>query len=346
MKLQNTTSTSASKVTFIILFAVILVLSFQISTSFLIPIVIGQMIAWTLKPFQQKLARFNIGRKLSSFLIFILLIFIVIIPLAFFFKSLFGQAANLKGFVSSADISFTSILQSMKQWPILKYVLGNPSEIESSIKEFLINIGSEISTYTINQAVRIPTLILQTFFLLLSTLFFLLDEERISSFFSSIIPLRKDIKMALIENIKETTKNSLWASFLVAIIQGSIMFVAYLTLSVPAPFLAASTTFVFSFIPFMGSAPVWILAAIYLYIKGSFVKVILMIIFGIITGLVDNFVRPYVLTNAKEEIHPLVALISVFGGLQVFGFFGVLIGPIIAVILIAMCRVWPQIWDE
>lgn len=351
MKLQN--STPASKITFMILFAVILILSFQISASFLIPIIIGQMLAWTLKPFQKKLmslnlriVNLNIGHKLSSVLVFILLIVIVIVPLAFFFKSLFGQAANLKGFLTFSDLSFSSMLHSMKTWPILKYAIGNPAEIESSIKEFLLNIGSEISTFTINQAVRIPALILQTLFLLLSCLFFLLDGERIDNFFSNIIPLRDDIKQALILNIKETTKNSLWASFLVAIAQGFVMFVAFITLNVPAPFLAASSTFIFSFIPFLGSTPIWLLATIYLYIKGSVFKVILMIIFGFITGLIDNFIRPYILKNAKEEIHPLVALISIFGGLQVFGFFGVLIGPIIAVLLIAMCKVWPQIWNE
>ncbi|MBF0315414.1 MAG: AI-2E family transporter [Oligoflexia bacterium] len=344
MKLE--TSTPASKITFLILFVIVLILSFQISASYLIPITIGWMIAWTLKPLQQKLISLNLSHKLSATIVFIFLVAIVIVPLALFGKGLFKQATNLTAFLSTSDISLGAIFHSMKKWPMLEYLIGDPIEIEEGIKSSVASIGAATSSFALEQAAKIPIFMLQTLFVLLSCIFFLLDNERIGKFISQIIPLREDVKSALLTNIQETTKNSLRASFLVAITQGSIMFIAYLALNLPAPFLAGSATFIFSFIPFIGSTPVWILAALHLYLKGSLIKAIIMLIIGIITGLLDNIIRPYILKGAQEEIHPLVALVSIFGGIQVFGLFGVLIGPIIAVLFIAMCKVWIQIWNE
>jgi predicted PurR-regulated permease PerM len=65
-----------------------------------------------------------------------------------------------------------------------------------------------------------------------------------------------------------------------------------------------------------------------------------MVGFGVVTGLDDNFVRPIVL-KGRGEMHPLVSLVAIFGGLQMFGFFGVFFGPIVAAVVITLLQVWP-----
>jgi predicted PurR-regulated permease PerM len=67
-----------------------------------------------------------------------------------------------------------------------------------------------------------------------------------------------------------------------------------------------------------------------------------MIVIGILTSLVDNFVRPIVL-RGRGEMHPLVSLVAIFGGIQMFGLFGVFFGPILAAIVITLMTVWPMV---
>jgi predicted PurR-regulated permease PerM len=92
----------------------------------------------------------------------------------------------------------------------------------------------------------------------------------------------------------------------------------------------------------VGSVPVWVVGAIYLYMKGSIGKVVAMVVLGLFTGVIDNFVRPLVL-KGRSEMHPLVALVAIFGGINWFGITGVFVGPILASILISLLEIWPTV---
>ena len=79
---------------------------------------------------------------------------------------------------------------------------------------------------------------------------------------------------------------------------------------------------------------------IYLYVHGEIGKTLIMFGFGLFIGVVDNFVRAYVL-KGREAIHPLVGLVAIFGGIQMFGILGVFLGPILAAVLISLLQIWP-----
>jgi predicted PurR-regulated permease PerM len=120
------------------------------------------------------------------------------------------------------------------------------------------------------------------------------------------------------------------------------LLLSYLTLGVPAAFLAAGATFLFAWIPLVGSTPAWLAGAIYLYAQDAMLKAILMVVFGLLTGLVDNFVRPLIL-KGRSKMHPLVSLVAIFGGIGMFGIMGILLGPILAAVLIALLQSWPEV---
>jgi predicted PurR-regulated permease PerM len=71
-------------------------------------------------------------------------------------------------------------------------------------------------------------------------------------------------------------------------------------------------------------------------------KAILMVIFGLMTGLVDNVVRPMIL-KGRSKMHPLISLVAIFGGMEMFGIMGILLGPILAAVLIALLQIWPEV---
>jgi predicted PurR-regulated permease PerM len=71
-------------------------------------------------------------------------------------------------------------------------------------------------------------------------------------------------------------------------------------------------------------------------------KALLMVVVGLMAGLVDNFVRPLIL-QGRSKMHPLVSLVAIFGGMEMFGILGIFLGPILAAVLIALLQLWPEV---
>jgi len=334
-KKENT----VSKATFIILFVLVIAAAFKIAASFLVAIVVGALFALALKPFQRKLTTKRISPTLSAYLVFTMLVLVVVVPIGFFIKSLIDQAIAFKDYVSLSNISYSSISHSIGRWPIIG------SFVDSQIRTWIIALGSWVSTFALTEAAKIPQLLVQVFFALLSCLFFLLGGEKFIKFLQDKIPIRSDIRIALIASFKKSSRSAIWATLLAAVSQSVVIFLGFIILDVPAAFLAAGATFIFAFIPVLGSVPVWLSAVLYLYLQGAIAKLVIMIIFGLIAGAIDNVVRIFVLKGVKgsKGLHPLISLVAVLGGIQVFGLFGVLIGPVIAALLISMLEVWPSV---
>jgi predicted PurR-regulated permease PerM len=66
---------------------------------------------------------------------------------------------------------------------------------------------------------------------------------------------------------------------------------------------------------------------------------IAMLVMAIVIAAVDNFVRPLVLRGGSANLHPLLAFVAAFGGLQTFGFIGVFLGPIVAGLFVATVQI-------
>jgi predicted PurR-regulated permease PerM len=334
-----------SKITFILLFFLIIFISFKIFASFLMAVFMGKLIAHTLKPIQENRYLKKLKPNHAAYLTLLGLVILVILPLTLFVSSLIRQAIQIENYLSfHQTISFETLLTSINDWPFIHYFIDDSKQIQDLIKEWIPKLGGIISSWALMLASQIPTLFVQTILTLISCLVFLTDGEKFSRWLSSKIPMNNNIKLAILQSFNESSKSSLLATFAASTSQALTIFIAFLILNVPGAVLATGATFIFSFIPFLGSSPAWILGAIYLYVQGSIIKCVLMILFGISAGLIDNVARAVIL-KGSHGLHPLVGLIAVFGGLQVFGFYGVLVGPIVIAILIAMCEVWPKTWD-
>ena len=91
-----------------------------------------------------------------------------------------------------------------------------------------------------------------------------------------------------------------------------------------------------SLIPIVGTMLVWLPTGIYLMAAGHLWKGIILILWGaLVVGTIDNIIRPLVI-GSKVELHPLLLLFSLLGGLQVFGFIGIFIGPVVISVIAAL----------
>ncbi len=335
--------TRTSKISFFVVFMTVLSISFAIVSHFLLAIVVGALLAHLLRPIQNKFVAAKISSKLSAYLLLISLIVIMFVPLFFFIQRLIIETSKFTKFISSSEITFTTIANDIRDWPIINYFTPDAATLEDQLRSTAENIAGTVSNLVLSLIAQIPALFIDTIFILLSFVVFLLHGEKIKDFISSLIPFDEGIKNDLIISSNEISKKAMLASVLAAIGQTVTILVGFLILKVPNAFLASGATFILSFIPFVGSVPIWIAGVIYLVFKGSVVKIICMIIIGIAASLIDNVTRAYVLKSSKDQLHPFLGLISVIGGIQVFGFWGVILGPIVAALLLSMCKLLPNV---
>jgi predicted PurR-regulated permease PerM len=101
--------------------------------------------------------------------------------------------------------------------------------------------------------------------------------------------------------------------------------------------------FVTSMIPLGGSALVWGPVALFLLVTGHWVRALLMVLWGaLVIGMLDNVLRPKLVGN-RTRLHELLVLFSVIGGLAVFGPLGLVVGPVVVAIALALLDVFRQV---
>jgi predicted PurR-regulated permease PerM len=164
----------------------------------------------------------------------------------------------------------------------------------------------------------------------LFTLFFLFrDGDRIREWLVTGTPADPAQMEQLLTGIADMIHASVYGVLAVAAAQGFLAGAAYWFLGVPAPVLWGAVTAVFSLVPVVGSAAVWVPVALSLGLSGHWGKAAILAGWGAgVVGMVDNFLRPYILSE-KVNMHPLLLFFALLGGVQAFGLTGLFAGPVI-----------------
>jgi predicted PurR-regulated permease PerM len=238
--------------------------------------------------------------------------------------------------------SLNSILQQISSSAIVKRFVGDSSQVQQQLNTSVRNIGTEGSRILLGIVGALPNVVLQSVLAMISCFFFMVDGKKFLNWLNEKLPLDGDVRKKFYTSFQDTAISTIWATIAAASAQSSIMLVSYLLLGIPGAFLAAGATFIFAWVPLVGSTPVWLLGTLYLFINDSILKTCLMLAAGGFTGVIDNFIRPLVL-KGRGDMHPLIALVAIFGGIQMFGLLGVFFGPILMSVLLSLVDVWPLV---
>jgi len=174
-----------------------------------------------------------------------------------------------------------------------------------------------------------PQLVVASFLFVTGLFFFLRDGKALVGRLAALLPFSAPDRDALFAALHASVKGAVLGSAVTGAVQAGLCMLMLIILDVPGPFVWGTFAFVLSFIPLFGTAPVTAGATIYLFAAGQPVSGIVMGAAGVLIGLSDNIVRPWA-QGSQDNMHPLVALLAIFGGLEVFGFSGVFVGPVVA----------------
>ena len=174
--------------------------------------------------------------------------------------------------------------------------------------------------------------------------YFFMDGPTMINTFMHLSPLDDRHEMELLIEFDKVSRAVVLATLLSAVAQGILGGIGYKLVGIESVFLLTLLTTVLALVPFIGAAAIWVPCCLYLaFIQEStapgssrgwlYAKAAFLAVYGFgIISMADNIIKPWVL-QGQSKLHPLLALLSVLGGVQALGPIGILVGPMVVAFL-------------
>jgi predicted PurR-regulated permease PerM len=173
--------------------------------------------------------------------------------------------------------------------------------------------------------------------MIIAMFYFFVDGPSMVKSLMRLSPLDDRHEQKLLQEFSNVSRAVVLATLLSALIQGILAGIGYFFAGVhPLIFLTILTT-ITALIPFVGAAAVWVPAAVWLaFVENRQGAGIGLAVYGfLVVSMADNLIKPLVL-HGQSNIHPLVGLLSVLGGVQALGPIGILVGPMLVAFMQAL----------
>ncbi len=171
----------------------------------------------------------------------------------------------------------------------------------------------------------------------------LLDWPRIGRHLERLLPLDPAHTRALVDEFRDVGRRAFVGTVASAIIQGVMAGLGFATFGVPHPATGGALLALTSFIPVIGTLLVWVPAAVWLLASGHLARALLLTAYCLVAVMAANdyVIRPR-LVGSSDDAHPLLTLVSLIGGISVFGVAGVIVGPVTLSLFLASARIYER----
>ena len=221
--------------------------------------------------------------------------------------------------------------------------MGDPA---MGLRHLLASRANEIMGFSGRLLKDILNIFIDLVFMVFTIYFLLVDGEHLSETFIGAIPIERGYTSVFLKKFKEMGRRLISGYFLVALLQATIMLILCLAFSVKGGLVIAALTAIASFIPVVGTSLVLLPVAASMYASGDLAGALLFLaLAATLVWTVDNFVRPLLLHD-RLKIHPLLIFFSILGGLAVFKFNGIVLGPLILVLFFTALDFFKDAYDR
>ena len=198
-------------------------------------------------------------------------------------------------------------------------------------------LGKDTLTFIVSILPRIGQIIMESIsslainlFVMIFVLYFMLiGGKKMEAYVNDILPFNETNTQEVIHEINMIVRSNAIGIPLLAIIQGGVAMIGYLLFGAPNILMLGFLTCFATIIPMVGTALVWFPVAAYLAISGDWFNAIGIAAYGaIVVSQSDNLIR-FILQKKTADTHPLITIFGVVIGLPIFGFMGVIFGPLL-----------------
>ncbi len=319
----------------IVILIVLMVLSFLIVKPLLLSIIMGLILAFLFSPIYDWFNKHTKSKNLSALIICILLLTLIIIPLWFLTPMIIDQSIRI--YSSAQQIDFITPLKNF--FPDFFASEQFSSEIGSTLYSFVNKITSSLMESFSKLILNFPTILLQLLVVFFVLFFVLRDKENLVKYIQSLLPFSKDIEKKLFKSSRDMTISVLYGQVLIGIIQGIIAGIGFFIFKVPNALLLTIFAAIAGIFPIIGTALVWVPVAIYLILAGNSLPALGVAIFGIISSLMENIIKP-AFVSKRTNMNTSLVLIGMIGGIMLFGLLGLVLGPLILAYLLIILELY------
>jgi predicted PurR-regulated permease PerM len=296
-------------------------------------------------PIHQRIAAHTRHPAWSALISTVLVISAILIPASLItlavVNEMTGVAQRVQEFFTALLDPNSPIVGRITTW-LGKYVDINRLRPQEYLVERLNGLNRQIAGQTLGLVGGVVGAVAQSFFIVFTMYYLFRDGDRIRRVLQDVVPLERSQAEGIFDRTREVIYGSVYGVIVIAGIQGALGGLAFAALGLPSPLVWGVVMFFLSMIPLAGSFLVWIPAAIYLAATGHWGKALALAIWGaLVIGMIDNFLRPK-LVGERTRLHELLIFFSVLGGLQIFGVLGLVLGPVIVAITLALLDVFRQ----
>ncbi|MEQ1795976.1 MAG: AI-2E family transporter [Nitrospira sp.] len=339
-----------------VFFALLAFLLYQmglILQPFLFPALWAALLAHWVFPLHRRLTRVVGGREaLSAGCLTFGVLAVVVVPVVLMSVVLVREASAAEQTIREWIVS--GGLQQMPErlamipfagnW--LRSLLASDGGQTSSIENSVVSGATWLSQFFVSQVgdlLKNAVVLVSNFFIMLLVLFFLIkDGERWMGSLYELIPMDESHKRKILARLDQTVRAVVKGMLVTALVQGVLAGLAYLALSVPFPMVLTAMTIVLAPIPFGGTALIWGPVTLYLFWIGSTGKAVAMLVWGVgVVSMVDQFLRPW-LIGQEVELPVLLLVLSVLGGLALYGLLGLFAGPILISLFMTAIQIYRE----
>jgi len=324
-----------------ILLGVALLFMLVIGWPFLTPLAYALIMATVFYPFYQRLLKRTKSPGRAALYSTVIVFLLIVLPVAFLLNIAAAQASAVAHEIaarSAQEGGFMRFLVHLTDKPmhfVGRFVDVSSVDPERQINEHMKSFAAKLLPTAASWVGDIVSLVASTFLALLAMYFLLRDSESILESVMEVLPLGEDYSKRLLSTLKNAIVANVHGVFAVGAAQGTATGIALFALGVSPAVLLGMVAALCSVVPVVGTGLVWGPAAIYLMATGHMVKgIVLLAIGGGVISMLDNVIRPLVVSNAVQA-NGLVLMLSMLGGVAAFGFLGLFVGPVLIALVAA-----------
>jgi predicted PurR-regulated permease PerM len=284
---------------------------------------------------QKKLPKVN--QSLVAFLATLFVLSLIILPIVLVSSLIVREAVTFYQDLETGDLTLQSSLMQLESY-VQSVIPGFSVDISELLKS-----GADWLTGNLGSIFASTVTAIFTFFIaLLGTFYFFRDGKTFLKVIIKASPLNDREDQIIFQRMARAVRAVATGTVLVALIQGTLVAIGFMIFGIDRAILWGTVASVGALLPGIGTTIVTVPAVIYLFYTGEMFSAIGLLVWSVaMVGTIDNLIGPYLMSRGNK-LHPFLILISVLGGIALFGPIGFIVGPVMVTLFLVLLEIYSQ----